>query len=166
MSPPSEPSTGSFLNNSPNAPIGFIHHSDKLLYIAPLPSPLGRVAERQRGRERCRRLTRTSNQHLTPPQPQCAHWGSSPSGGAKGATNNKLPLCQVNDKTRTACIFKLCASVFCQAFSLRVLSRWNRRKGTVSWREGWPSMQAVRISTLRWASCCTGWEMVESLGTI
>ena len=63
----------------------------KLLLAAPLPSPLGRVAERQRGRERCRPLKRTSNKRLTPPQPQCAHWGSSPRVGAKGLpANNNL----------------------------------------------------------------------------
>ena len=64
----------------------------KLLFAAPLPSPLGRVAERQRGRERCRRLKRTSNQRLTPPQPQCALLQQLPQWGSQGySANNNLP---------------------------------------------------------------------------
>ena len=52
---------------------------DNLGFSDLLPSPLGRVAERKRGRVRCMGTSAKRTAH-TPHPPQCAHWGTFPRG--------------------------------------------------------------------------------------
>ena len=127
--------------------IGLTRQRGKLLFSAPLPSPLGRVAERQRGRERCRRLKRTSNQRLAPPQPRCALLRQLPQRGSQGHPYKQHFLSVIPYYSRTATIQRF-------YFSARRYSPWEKTGSKPRLRYRWLVMgfflSTFRVAILPW----------------